>query len=180
MMVTDRYAHGVPDKTKETNMRHGYLSVLALSAVCLSLAGCQPKPTISFIEAIEQGNLAEMKACMAHSMFDTADGPVNKLGQMPLHVAAEFDQAEAAEYLVSRGADVNTVGIWEWEDGTPLHVAVTKGNIRVARVLLAHEARTDIPDKAGRTVANLAATSGNAEMQNLIANPPSQAKGKGK
>ena len=156
-----------------------FLCVILLFCLMLLSAGCQPEPTMTFIEAIEQGNIAEIRAHMAYGK-NPADGPVNKLGQMPLHVAAEFDQAEAAEYLISRGADVNTVGIWEWEDGTPLHVAAAKGNIRVAKVLLAQGARTDIPDMAGRTVTDMVATSGSAEMQALITNPSGQTKGKGK
>lgn len=158
--------------------RHSFFVPLL---VCLStLAGCEPNPTMTFTEAIEQGNLAEMKACMAHSKFDTADGPLDKTGRMPLHAAAESDQAKSAEFLISRGADVNTVGIWGWKEGTPLHVAAAKGNLSVAKVLLAHGARTDIPDEAGRTASGIVAASGNAEMQALFAHLPSESKSKGK
>ena len=161
-------------------MARTFLCMLVCSVPLLSAIGCEPDPTMSFARAIELGNLAEVRANMAHDKYASANGPMNKMGQMPLHVAAEFDQAEVAEYLASRGADINTSGIWSWKEGTPLHVAVAKGNVRVARVLLARGARTDIPDKAGRMVTDRIATSGNAEMIALFANPPVHSKAKDK
>ena len=74
-------------------------------------------------------------------------------GDTPLHVVAWRNDFEAAQVLVSAGADVNAIG----EMGeTPLHVAVHNENGKMARLFLDAGGRTDIRGEFG-TVLELAA-----------------------
>ena len=65
---------------------------------------------------------------------------------MPLHWAAEADQAEAAELLLNRGADkaARTDGGW-----TPLHSAAAKGSTNVIALLLKRRAPVNAISQSG-------------------------------
>jgi len=53
----------------------------------------------------------------------------------PLHEAAKNKHKAVAELLIAKGADVNAVSKW---DGTPLDLAVSKGNEELAELLRKH------------------------------------------
>ncbi len=72
----------------------------------------------------------------------------------PLHVAALFGQAAAAELLLSLGADVT---LTDKEGNTALHMAVFLGHSAVVRTLLAHGADPLARNDAGFSPVEVAA-----------------------
>jgi ankyrin repeat protein len=66
-----------------------------------------------------------------------------------IHVTTEYDQKKTLEYLIKKGVDVcvlNNKGI------TPLHIAVSKYNCALVKILVGANANAvDINDKAGKT-----------------------------
>lgn len=152
-------------------------TLLALFLLCCG--GCHSRPTMSFHEAISTGNLPEVKANMAWEWTAQANSPVDKTGMMPLHLAAMHNQPDVAEYLIRRGANVNSRGCFSWEGGTPLHVAAASGHATVAKVLLSHGARTDTLDGRGRTAAAIAAVNNNPALQTVFQQAEQAAVAKG-
>lgn len=61
-------------------------------------------------------------------------------------------------YLIDQGADVDVVGVHDYGDrrkkvteGAPLHKAVARGDVAIAKLLLDHGATIDMKDPMGRT-----------------------------
>ena len=74
-------------------------------------------------------------------------------GGRMLHVAAFWNQAEAAKYLIESGAEVNVIAK---EQTTPLHVAARTGAYDVAKLLLEGGAKVNAEDLQGRTPRDIA------------------------
>lgn len=72
----------------------------------------------------------------------------------------------AAEILVRSGAAVNTT--YGAEDQTPLHMAARRGNLAIARVLLAAGAAVEARDKKGETPLRRAVNCGHLEFTSLL------------
>jgi uncharacterized protein len=92
-------------------------------------------------------------------------------GFMPLHLAAFFGHAPAAELLLERGAAVETISRHAQIKVTPLHSAVAKegaANARVVEVLLAHAAPADAKAEGGGTPLHSAAANGDATIARLL------------
>jgi len=87
----------------------------------------------------------------------------------PLARAAQLGRTEVAEYLLSVGANPNRR---KWTDDscptTALHLAVTNGNVRLVKSLLAHQADPLAKDKRGKTPLALATKAGNQEIIELL------------
>jgi glyoxylase-like metal-dependent hydrolase (beta-lactamase superfamily II) len=85
--------------------------------------GPAPESRQTIFQAAATGNVARLQA------IASADaGAVNARrpdGLTPMHMAAMYEQRQAAEYLVSKGADVNAVAR---HSGTPLDVAYEAEN----------------------------------------------------
>lgn len=99
----------------------------------------------------------------------------DRMGDTPLHFACWSNNLEAAQLLVEAGADVNAKG--EAED-TPLHAAVTVGDVALVEFLLAHGASWQEIDAFGCTVLQSAKQSQNVAIRALadaaMAQPGSQ------
>ena len=84
-----------------------------------------------------------------------------------LHYAASCGMHEIATFLiVEHSQDVNARGFVRKE--TPLHVAVRRGHIEVARVLLEHGADTEARDNHGRTPLLRASRDGHIELARVL------------
>ena len=82
--------------------------------------------------------------------------PKDKLGNTPLHMAADRNQTEEAQLLVDVGAPVDA----ENKNGmTPLMVAAARGNIEIVQALLAKGASVTKTDFTGRDAAGWAVES---------------------
>jgi len=142
--------------------------LLALVPVC---AGCPPKPTVGFSEAVQTGNVAEVESNLfwgKGKFKPTINGPLDKTGRTALHAAAEYGHLELAEYLIRNGAEVNHTGHWGALLKTPLHLAATNGHEDIVRLLLAHGANPDAKDNHSQNPAQCALDSGHPHIATLI------------
>ena len=81
-------------------------------------AGTAPESRQTIFQAAATGNIARLRALVeANTSAASARRPD---GLTPMHMAAMYEQRQAVEYLISKGADVNAVAR---HTGTPLDVA---------------------------------------------------------
>lgn len=85
----------------------------------------------------------------------------NKLGQRPLHIAAEHGHAAIAEVLLSAGASVHAT---DNMDQQPLHKATPAGHIAVVQLLLKHGAVVYAKDSTGAVPLFVAAREGHGSV----------------
>ena len=101
-------------------------------------------------DAVKRGDIETIT-----SLLDDDPGLANSVSETdgrltyPLHVAAEFDQPEAARLLISRGADLALVDVEN--DDTALGWAAFFGRPRVVEVLLRAGAGPNHRNKHGLT-----------------------------
>ncbi|HKX62670.1 MAG TPA: ankyrin repeat domain-containing protein, partial [Verrucomicrobiae bacterium] len=86
-------------------------------------------------------------------------GPVR--GQTPLALACDAGHKAMAEFLLSRGANPNSVN--QARD-TPLHLAAKKGFVSVAEVLIRNKAQVDPKNAEGDTPLHSAVEAGQTPM----------------
>ena len=101
-----------------------------------------PKPSVSFPEAIGDGNVREVHAILKWptSIFCRIDAPLSKIGPTPLHRAASHGHLELVKYLVANGAEINSFGHWSC-GCTPLQLAERNKHTAVAAFLKANGAK---------------------------------------
>lgn len=95
------------------------------------------------IWAVTAGDLDEVKAKLVTSKDAnrTLDG-----GRQPLHYAADFGHTEVAEYLISKGADINAA---DKHGNTPLLYACYEGHLSCVKLLLEKGADKDLKGPGG-------------------------------
>lgn len=98
--------------------------------------------------------------------IDAKDGN----GRTALIYASSGPFPETVELLLNHGAEVNLQGTAE--GFTALMMAAAEGRTEVVRLLLAHGARTDILDRDGDTAEKFARERGQAQVLELLAEPP--------
>jgi hypothetical protein len=86
-------------------------------------------------------------------------------GQTPLHLAAEKDRKEVAQFLLAHGADVNAK---DNNGNSPLHVAAERGSKVVAELLLAGKADVNIKNNNGATPLDLAVRADRTDVAELL------------
>jgi ankyrin repeat protein len=84
-------------------------------------------------------------------------------GWTPLHLAAFFGRASAADRLAAAGADLNAVSRNSLRN-TPLHAAVAGGHVDLALWLIGRGADVDRADAGGHTPMHIAAEAGYAAV----------------
>jgi ankyrin repeat protein len=97
-------------------------------------------------EAAANGNLNVMKLLVKYGA--DVNGR-NTSGETPLHLAAHFGHADAADYLLQNGAHLNEQTVYTKQ--TPLMVAAENGQKNVIRLLLLRGANRDLKDTFGKT-----------------------------
>jgi len=95
--------------------------------------------------AAATGDLDEVKRLVLDCGVDP--NVKDKVGETPLHYAAERGHLDVVKLLLEHGADPNVQDNDGW---TPLHYAAKKCHVDVARVLLDHGADLTIRDNKGR------------------------------
>src|SRR5678816_1728121 len=101
-------------------------------------------------DAVKRGDLAEIKALLeADRSLANARSETDVRGTYPLHVAAEFDQARAAQLLLDYGADVTLLDFEN--DAIALGWAACFGRSDVVAVLLAAGSEPGQRNKHGLT-----------------------------
>ncbi|EXJ57084.1 hypothetical protein A1O7_07428 [Cladophialophora yegresii CBS 114405] len=129
---------------------HKYLRVAEKEAQGMS----DPSSANLLPTAIEEGDLQAIQALLAKS-----PDFINSLeqdGQPPLHVAVQEKQRSIIEYLLGRGASIETVGYHGWR---ALHIAASLGDVDLVELCLAHGAKTDTRTHTNQTPLHKAASS---------------------
>ena len=97
---------------------------------------------------------------------DRSESP-EKASATPLHYAASSGMHDIATFLiVEHSQDVNTRGFHDRE--TPLHVAVRRGHLEVARVLLEHGSDREARDDSDHSPLERAAHEGHMELVHIL------------
>ncbi|MCX5646315.1 MAG: ankyrin repeat domain-containing protein [Phycisphaerae bacterium] len=125
------------------------------------LSGCPAKVDDAQLAAIDKaawdGDLMRVQALL--SKDPSLVNRQNKDGETPLHRAAAMNQAECAQYLLSKGATVNARSR---KGFTPLHYAAScarpqsEGHTAMVGLLLKHGADVNVQDADGDTPLHLA------------------------
>ena len=105
---------------------------------------------IKLHEAVKCSDLAGMRILLdGDSGLANARSETDARGTFPLHVAAEFGQATAAQLLLEHGADVTLLDVEN--DATPLCWAAFFGRAEVVAVLLKAGSEVSARNKHGLT-----------------------------
>ncbi|RDD34852.1 ankyrin repeat protein [Wolbachia endosymbiont of Cylisticus convexus] len=114
--------------------------------------------------ATEYSSLNVVKLFASEDVNARAENPVyNEV--TPLHLAAKKGKADIAEFLVSKGAEVNAADIRNW---TPLHYAANENKLEVAQLLVSKGADVNAKNKRGWTPLHVAAEKGNLNVTELL------------
>jgi len=93
---------------------------------------------------------------------------VNSGKKTPIYAAASFSSASLVAKLIDKGANINDQS--SPQKDTPLHYAATEGNIEVIKFLLEQGADTKLTNSLGRTALANASLKNNTEAVNLLKN----------
>jgi ankyrin repeat protein len=121
--------------------------------------------TLNFFEASMIGNLSEVKEAIKKD--PSIVNSFSSDGFTALHLAAFFGQAEVMQYLIEKGANVNSVARNVMKV-MPLHSAAAQSNVRIVELLLDQGALVNAQQEGGFTALHAAAQSGNLEMARLL------------
>ncbi|XP_057319236.1 putative ankyrin repeat protein RF_0381 [Microplitis mediator] len=109
--------------------------------------------------AIIKGNFVIFK------MLVDAIAGLNSLNLLPLHLAVLQENYEFTEYLISSGANVNSL---DGRRQTPLHISVTKKNKKIINLLLKNNADVNVFDDDNLSPLKIAVINGNEEIVELL------------
>jgi uncharacterized protein len=116
-------------------------------------------PASQLHQAVKEGDLQLLSALLAtNPSLANSRSPRDPRGTFPLHVAAEFGQADAAQLLLDKGADVTLLDLEN--DGSALGWAAFFGRPRVVRALLAAGSAPSQRNKHGLTPLGCALSGG--------------------
>lgn len=149
--------------------------LLLTLTVAVVTAGCQSKSAknLGHLDPVSawaaEGNVAECRRALdsGHSPHErTSHG--SSYEWTPLHWAAAEGHPDAAELLISRGADVNARSLGGW---APLHEAVRFGRTDTVELLITRGADVNAKSNAdlgSDTPLHVAAERGDADMERLL------------
>lgn len=84
----------------------------------------------------------------------------------PIHSACYSDDAKTVETIIDLGGDINAVDHMQM---TPLHIAVTKLNTRIAKKLILNGASKDIKNSNNKSAYDLSLTSNHPILTEILA-----------
>ena len=115
-------------------------------------------------DAVRRGDVASLEALLrGHAALANSVSETDPRGTYPLHVAAEFGQAEAARLLIQHGADVTRLDAEN--AATALCWAGFFGRPAVAAVLLDARSEPSQRNRHGLTPLGCAAAGARGEWQ---------------
>jgi ankyrin repeat protein len=138
---------------------------LLLSAGAKVVSENKDRETL-MLSAVQRGHVGIMAALAKHITGHELEAK-DRHGMTALHLAVEFNRTEMVNLLLSAGASTVSKTV---NDETPLMLAVVKGYMSVAEVLLKHTAGQGLEaeDSTGRTALHWAAKRNRAEMATLL------------
>lgn len=137
--------------TRSTTFSATALALFVMAACATQPPEPPPAPTMDILTAAAQGNIAELAANKhAGADFDA----LTDLQVTPLTMTAVAGQAEAAQWLLDNGANINGLN---GNGSNALQAAVFLGRAEVAKVLIDGGIDTSIRNWEGQSVADLAA-----------------------
>mmetsp|Transcript_15092 Transcript_15092/g.29751 ORF Transcript_15092/g.29751 Transcript_15092/m.29751 type:complete len:188 (+) Transcript_15092:275-838(+) len=136
--------------------------------MCAPLFGCDAccNNTTRVVVTTESGEVVRVSVPPWKEREDASvmDLPIS---HFPLHKAADNDDCQTAERLISwGGCDANGC---DEHRRTPLHHAAHRGHADVAAVLLQHRADATLATATGQTPIQVAEEAGHAELAHSIA-----------
>ena len=147
---------------------HG-LSPVLVAAYCLEAQLAEfladKTVTLNIFEAAATGRTTHLIRLLARTpelVNSFADD-----GFQPLGLACFFGHAEAAEYLMKAGAQINAASNNELTV-TPLQSAVAGGHTAIVRMLLKNGAQPNVRERGGFTPLHAAAQNGDLESIQLL------------
>lgn len=123
------------------------VAVMALGLSVIALTAPAQAATVDEIgNLIRLGKSHEVKAIINENpiLARTRDD----MGMTPLHYASKRKGVDLAEWLISKGADVNTR---DYNGRTPLYMAALQGQTSECKMLIRRGARVNTSDEDGRT-----------------------------
>ncbi len=121
-------------------------------------------PGQDIFNAIQKGDLASVKALLEK---DPALMNFYADGSKPLHFAAKLNQKDIAEYLVSKGADIN-VNESAHLDFTPVTWAIRNGNKEMVEMFLKNGANLQYRTWLGESYLHFAALFDRKELAEFL------------
>jgi len=110
------------------------------------------------------GHLETVRLLLARGA-DVGQVARNPMRVQPLHSAVAGRSFEVVKLLVEAGAPINEPQQEGWR---PLHEAANRGDLELAKYLLAHGADPKVQNDAGKSAIGLAADKDNAAMLKLL------------
>jgi len=158
-------------------------SIVALSILSggLWFVGCKSKeqqaqvPDVNVFDAARQGNLDKVKAAVA-AKPELANAK-NEKGLGPLYLASQAGKLDVVEFLISRGASVNSL---TRRGFTPLHAASERGHAEVVEYLLFKGAQVNAKADAGFMPLHYAVYNGHKDVAALLISKDAKVNGKNK
>jgi ankyrin repeat protein len=121
--------------------------------------------SLDVFEAAATGRLQRLA-----SLIEKDPSLVNAFAQdgfQPLGLAAFFNHLDVVEYLLVKGAEVNSASRNQMKV-MPLHSAVARGSLEIARALLEQGAQVNVAQQDDFTPLHEAAQNGQVEMARLL------------
>lgn len=167
---------GKPKKTKadaaliQSSLSGETKAVLSMLEKQFDVSACDAQGNHPLGAAACGGHLELVQA-----LCETHNAPLeltNDIGTTPLWLAAGYGHTAVLEYLLGRGADVNTPNSTK---DTPLVAAASKGHTACVARLVAAGARHITLNSAGDSPLSLAVAAGNLEMVQVLLPLPGSA-----
>jgi ankyrin repeat protein len=114
-------------------------------------------------DAAKKGELRRLQSALKknQNLIETKD----KYKRTPLHGAARFGQIKAVQFLISKGADLNSV---DEIGNTPLHLAAIYNHHQVVRLLISKGSEINAKNEDGRTPLHEASSCGSKEAVGVL------------
>ncbi|XP_057318326.1 uncharacterized protein LOC130663224 [Microplitis mediator] len=140
---------------EKENMKIAKLLIRNKADVNIEVAAAKTALSVAIIK----GNFVIFK------MLVDAIADLNSPNLLPLHLAVLQDNYEFTEYLISSGANVNSL---DGRRQTPLQISVTKKNKRIINLLLKNNADVNVFDGDNLSPLKIAVINGNEEIVELL------------